>query len=230
MSEDYLEYKKNKLEEQNKEKDKRISKRKVAAIFFMTFAVCFLLVINKITRYGAKMDIEYGRAIQPSGGLPDMDGPFVRGSSPRNDFIDDRKNEIDSRLKVLQLEETAPSEARILGSSKDKVLDIENYKKLIEEQKVKKEEEVVAPKTEEAPKPPPPKVIISKVLIGRYHSFDEARAAQNELKEDNGTITFIRKMGEIYSLQVGSYNEEATAQNIANKYYEAGYSVWILQD
>jgi len=234
--EDYLAYKKNKLKEQNEEKEKRISKRVIAVIFLVTFVVCFFVVMNAITKYGAKIDIEYGRAIQPSSGTLDMDGPFVKGTSPMNDFIDDRKTQIDSRLKVLQLEETAPSEARIVGSNKDKVLDIENYKKLIGEQKAQKEAEVVklAQQREEAvkpaPPPPPPKVIVSKVLIGRYNSFDEARLAQNNLKEDNGTITFIRKMGEIYSLQVGSYTEETAAQNIANKYHEAGHSVWILQD
>ena len=234
MSEDYLAYKKSKLEEQNKEKEKLVSKRKIAAIFVITFFVCFVFVINVITRYGAKIDIEYGRAIQPSDGLPVMDGPFVRGSNQINNFIEDRKAQIDSRLKVLQLEEVAPSEARILGASKnkDKVVDVESYKKLVGEQKTKKQEsEIAEPKKEEAPKPQaPPKVVVSKVLIGRYQGFDEARAAQETLKENSDTITFVRKMGEIYSLQVGSYVDENIAKSTANKYQEAGYSVWILQD
>lgn len=232
MSEDYLAYKKNKLKEQAEEKEKKISKKRAGIIFLATFAICFLLVINLIIRYSAKIDIEYGRAIKTNDGLPDMDGPFVRGSNPISDFIDDKKSQIDSRLKIIHLEETAPSESRVLGANKDRVLDIDHYKKLMEEEVQKETETLKAtPKTVETPKPaPPPKVIVSKVLIGRYNSFDEARLAQNQLKEDNGAITFIRKMGEIYALQVGLYADETAAQNIANKYQESGYSVWILQD
>ncbi len=230
MNDDYLAYKKNKLEREAGER--KISKRKVAFIFLITFCAFFLLVIHAITKYGGKIDIEYGRAIQPNDGLPDMDGPFVKGSNPISDVIDDRKTLIDSRLKVLQLEETAPSEARIIGKNVEKtVLDMEHYRKLIEEEKHRSEIKTAQnqpPPQSEVPKPP--KIVMSKVLIGHYNNFEDARYAQNQLKETSGAVTFIRKMGEIYALQVGSYSDEAVAQTMVNKYSALNYPVWVLQD
>lgn len=177
------------------------------------------------------MDIEYGRSMHSKGSIENVDDPYVKGANPISDFIEERKNQIDIRLRLIQLEETAPNEAKVIDKNKEKtVLDMEHYKALLEEEKIQKELEA-APKTETVEKPAPKEVkpAFSKVLIGRYQSFEEAKEAQAELKAENGTTTFIRKMGDIYSLQIGSYTNENLAQEVADK-YSGKYSVWILQD
>lgn len=220
--EDYLSYKKNKMA---KESDKGQIKKAVLWVFVLTFTFCFMVVINVTSRYGRKMDIEYGRALSTKN--VNANDPYVKGINPITEFIDDRKNQVDIRLRLLQLEETAPNEAKIIDKNREKdVLDPAHFKSLLEEE----EKAAHAPKVEAPEKPTTEaKPVFSKVLIGRYRSFDEAKEAQNELREASGAVTFIRKMGDIYSLQVGSYTNEGIAQEVADK-YSGNYPVWILQN
>lgn len=257
QNQDYLTYKKSKMEAEG---NKLSKKRVVLYACLLSFASCFALVMYVISHYGAKMDIEYGRTVQSQDKVAkNIDTPYVKTSILPN-FKDERKHPIDNRLRLLQAEEIAPSEAKIIGKNKEKpALDLDQYQKLIEEHadlyEKSKHAEIpstnlnlnensgktttivgdtptitTAPAPAPAPQPQPQSTrSYSKVLIGKYENFDEAKAMQSRLKESDGTMTFIRKMGNIYSLQVGSYSDESTAENIANKYSE-NYQVWIIQD
>lgn len=72
--------------------------------------------------------------------------------------------------------------------------------------------------------------VISKVLVGRYKTLDEARKAQSLMTElQDGTIPFIRKVNAYYSIQTGSYKSFDIAKAAASKLKAKGYDVWILQ-
>ena len=204
-SPDYLTYKKSKINPQI-EKQKRLSRLKVALwIFIITFSIIFAVVVQVVRKYSARIDIEYGRNADVIGGSESV---LSEG------FGSDAKKLIDKRLKLIQLEENAPSEAKIISDEKEnnEVIDLEQFAKIkdsgnIEDDEINiKIENASSHKTAEQKQPQDNNVAVySKVLIGKYSTFEDARAAQNSVREYNqGTTPFIRKVGDIYALQVGS--------------------------
>ena len=72
--------------------------------------------------------------------------------------------------------------------------------------------------------------ILSKVLVGRYQTFEEANILQNDIKKRNPGLTpFVRKVGNVYSVQMGSYQDFAIAKEQASKLRAKGFDVWIYQ-
>ncbi len=229
-SPDYLTYKKSKINPQI-EKQKRLSRLKVALwIFIITFSIIFAVVVQVVRKYSARIDIEYGRNADVIGGSESV---LSEG------FGSDAKKLIDKRLKLIQLEENAPSEAKIISDEKEnnEVIDLEQFAKIkdsgnIEDDEINiKIENASSHKTAEQKQPQDNNVAVySKVLIGKYSTFEDARAAQNSVREYNqGTTPFIRKVGDIYALQVGSYQDLTTAKQIASKFRAQNFDVWIYQ-
>ena len=73
-------------------------------------------------------------------------------------------------------------------------------------------------------------MITSKVLIGRYSTFDEASKHQAQIKmQGAGANAFVRKIGDVYSVQMGSYQDFYTAKTEAQKLKALGFDVWIYQ-
>lgn len=229
-SPDYLTYKKSKINPQI-EKQKRLSRLKVALwIFIITFSIIFAVVVQVVRKYSARIDIEYGRNADAIGGSESV---LSEG------FGSDAKKLIDKRLKLIQLEENAPSEAKIISDEKEnnEVIDLEQFAKIkdsgnIEDDEINiKIENASSHKTAEQKQPQDNNVAVySKVLIGKYSTFEDARAAQDSVREYNqGTTPFIRKVGDIYALQVGSYQDLTTAKQIASKFRAQNFDVWIYQ-
>ena len=72
--------------------------------------------------------------------------------------------------------------------------------------------------------------IMSKVLIGRYETFEEAQKVQIKIKEQNDSLSpFVKKIGDVYSIQMGSYQDFSVAKNQAQLLKSEGYDVWIYQ-
>lgn len=229
-SPDYLTYKKSKINPQI-EKQKRLSRLKVALwIFIITFSIIFAVVVQVVRKYSARIDIEYGRNADAIGGSESV---LSEG------FGSDAKKLIDKRLKLIQLEENAPSEAKIISDEKEnnEVIDLEQFAKIkdsgnIEDDEINiKIENASSHKTAEQKQSQDNNVAVySKVLIGKYSTFEDARAAQDSVREYNqGTTPFIRKVGDIYALQVGSYQDLTTAKQIASKFRAQNFDVWIYQ-
>lgn len=229
-SPDYLTYKKSKINPQV-EKQKRLSRLKVALwIFIITFSIIFAVVVQVVRKYSARIDIEYGRNADAIGGSESV---LSEG------FGSDAKKLIDKRLKLIQLEENAPSEAKIISDEKEnnEVIDLEQFAKIkdsgnIEDDEINiKIENASSHKTAEQKQLQDNNVAVySKVLIGKYSTFEDARAAQDSVREYNqGTTPFIRKVGDIYALQVGSYQDLTTAKQIASKFRAQNFDVWIYQ-
>ena len=271
-SSDYLTYKKSKM---NPTRVQRVEKRKekVRRIFklsLVTICIMFICVVIFIKKYAKRVDIEYGRhgmdVTQQNSSAGVNDGYF-------NDTYDPDKRTIDKRLILIQEEENAPSESRVLPQDRDKneVMNLEHFEMLksnveddIDEDVPSQKEEVntqAAQKPQQAqqnnstgtlmPKIPQsaaevqdidavpqgnfapielaPKANI-KVLIGKYSTFDDAKTAQTAMKNSKARIApFIRRVGNVYSLQIGSYSNMDVARSVAGSYGREGFDVWIYQ-
>ena len=251
--------------EKRKEKVRRIFK-----LSLVTFCIMFICVVIFIKKYAKRVDIEYGRhgmdVTQQNSSAGVNDGYF-------NDTYDPDKRTIDKRLILIQEEENAPSESRVLPQDRDKneVMNLEHFEMLksnveddIDEDVPSQKEEVntqAAQKPQQAqqnnstgtlmPKIPQsaaevqdidavpqgnfapielaPKANI-KVLIGKYSTFDDAKTAQTAMKNSKARIApFIRRVGNVYSLQIGSYSNMDVARSVAGSYGREGFDVWIYQ-
>ena len=238
MKQDYLAYKKKKLTETPEEIEKPMSaKRKYLALgiaVFVGFFIFTMIILNGV--FGSKVDIETGQMNATDEPYSLNDDSVVSGET-------DKKYTIDARLKQLQIEETTPTisqkekDAKIASSQvkklekeqeklkKEKAKQEEkaNKEKINKEEKSKEEASNVVPQDEN-------KIVYSKVLLGRYSSFEEAKAAQTKLRQESGVEAFVRKMGSVYALQVGSYMNQDQAQNVATQFSNMDYQVWILED
>ncbi len=235
-SPDYLTYKKSKINPKYNKKG-YMSKTRIAMwVFIITFSVIFAIVVQVIRKYSTRIDIEYGRNQTDNSIARQEDSLLTQG------FGSEAKKMIDSRLKLIQLEENAPSEAKVISKEKenDEVINFEQFEKIKESSSTPQDE--VSIKTidtkrakevssQEEITPQASNIgVYSKVLIGKYATFDEARAAQDSVREYNqGSTPFIRKVGDIYALQVGSYQELTTAKQVASKFRAQNFDVWIYQ-
>ena len=268
-SDDYFTYKRNKMRHNPPPKQgKPISKFNfLFQLFVATFVVIFILIVLFIMKFSTKVDIEYTR-----GDLADLDSNGNYSNTYSEE--DSKREKIDKRLVLIQQEENAPSEAKIISDNKnnevidpqiieennkiDKKHSIEFKKK--QELKQQKKEQTQEPKQpqenetatsapipkatekeqakEEAQIASPPKTltsdsnltIMSKVLIGRYQTLEEARAMQTTLKGQFAQLSpYVKKVGSIYSVQMGSYQDFSIARKHAQSLQAQGYEVWIYQ-
>ena len=250
-SSDYFSYKKNKMQTELKRQHKTISKFNfLLQLFIATFVVMFIIIVVAIMKYSSKMDIEYTK-----GDLSFNNADSSSSISGYNSAdYDDEQRKIDKRLMLIQQEENAPSEAKIIQSDKQKIEQViapehvENSKKIdkIEKFKAKniqsettgsKLADVIDEVKQLASKTAAKKAdyeenvtITSKVLVGRFSSFDEAAQLQSDIKAKDASLTpFVRKVGDVYSVQMGSYQDFYTAKTQAQKLKASGYDVWIYQ-
>lgn len=234
-SPDYLTYKKSKISPAQAA-NRRMSKLRIAVwIFVITFSVMFAIVVQVVRKYATKIDIEYGKN-QSGASIQQGDDSILSQG-----FGSETKKAIDKRLKLIQLEENAPNEAKVITDNKDEVIDLEQFAKIKESGKLEDDDEVTIKKIDTktpddmgAAKTSTPLqsdiAVYSKVLIGKYPTFEDARAAQDSVRALNqGTTPFIRKVGDIYALQVGSYQDLNTARQVASKFRAANFDVWIYQ-
>lgn len=267
-SSDYLTYKKSKMNPQRAQRvEKRIEKvKRIAKLSFVTFCIMFLCVVVFIKKYAKKVDIEYGRNAMEYIDKSDSDDAFEIS------LDSGEKHYIDKRLILIQQEENAPSESKVLPQDRDKneVISLEHYEMLkssgMEDGETYKTKEPVelqepqnvnspAQKTTSDSKKPSllPKVqtpaetnvnvqgiyeprpvsqppSVTKVYSGKYATFDEAKAAQSAVKDSKPNLTpFIRKVGGIYTLQLGSYTNPDVAKNVAGSLRTEGLDTWTHQ-
>lgn len=261
-SSDYLTYKKSRMNPARVQRvEKRVEKiRRILKLSFITFCIMFICVVAVIKKYSKRVDIEYGRH-----GAEIAKTSETPGLNDFSDAYDSDKRTIDKRLLLIQEEENAPSESRVLPQDRDKneVMNLEHFEKLKSDNA--DEEEPVLPKKEikpvqnDAPQQNstgtgsvkmqnedvqsvnieqqgvfspielPQKANI-KVLIGKYPTFDDAKSAQTAMKNSKARIApFIRKVDDIYCLQIGSYSNMDVARAVAGNYGKDGYDVWIYQ-
>lgn len=227
MKQDYLSYKKQKLNEQAQEAQQVRKNDKEPSQFPMfagVFIVCLMLFVVFVAKYGSRVDIEYGKM---------GENPYEMQSSDNENLTSrgDANSGIDSRLKDLQ---DANHAGKTFGL-KDKVSDVNvadtAQETAVDEQETTVQKSEVKNRVEkQASAPEEHRVVYSKVLLGHYSSYEEAKQAQAELKAATGSIAFVRKMGTSYALQVGSYLDPEQARATAAKYSNMNYFVSIIED
>ena len=244
---DYFAYKKNKMQSEIEKPKKPISKLNfLFQLFIATFIIIFIVIVVFIMKYSAKMDIEYSKG-DLSLRNPDTMENFS-GYTPAVE--EEQQKKIDKRLMLIQQEENAPSEARIITKEKSnaEVIDPVHIDKTIkEENKTKKQEQIqikeqnkisaaieeISTHTKKEPEQTLIEknvIVMSKVLIGRYSNFDEAKRMQTAIKTQEPSLTpFVRKVGDVFSVQMGSFQDFNVAKKQAQKLKSAGFDVWIYQ-
>ena len=270
-SSDYLTYKKSRMNPSRVQRvEKRVEKvKRILKLSFVTFCIMFICVVVFIKKYAKRVDIEYGRNwAEASKQAPNSsinDNYF-------NDTYDSDKRSIDKRLTLIQQEENALSESRVLPQDRDKneVMNFEHFERLKsnteedidtdliepvqsepkpEKKQVQKttqasqdkEKAQLLPKqtgetnasntssTNFAPIELPAKSNI-KVWRGKYSTWDEAKTAQSSMKNSKAKIApFIRKVDDVYCLQIGSYSNMDVARSVAGSFGKEGFDVWIYQ-
>ncbi len=243
---DYFAYKKNKIQSEAQESQKPVSRLNlIFQLFLTTFIIFFIAIVIFIMKYSSKMDIEYSK-----GDLSLRNPDTMENFSGHSPIVEDeQQRKIDSRLLLIQQEENAPSEAKIIEKEKvnsevidpvhiDKDLNVQKTIKpaevLVKEQNKVAEviEEIsgITKKTHEETLPEKNVTIMSKVLIGRYSSFDEAKKMQTAIKVQDPSLTpFVRKVGDVFSVQMGSFQDFSIAKSQAQKLKSQGFDVWIYQ-
>ena len=166
------------------------------------------------------------------------------------------KGFIDNRLRAIQSEDTSLI-AKKLEEKVNSVTEAENaneednyFTKELEEkviipakklkQEIVKTEETTTQvsKPSEVPLPKPEASnsgnssdVTYKVLVGTYHSIEQAKVTQSILQESNlGVSPFIKNIHGTYTLQVGSFNSEEKAQNLVNELIRNNYNARILKN
>ncbi len=246
-SSSYLAYKKNKIQKEIETDKKPISRFSfLLQLFVATFIVIFIIIVISIMKYSSKVDIEYSQ-----GELQLADG--VTNNIPNYAPIEEEpQRKIDKRLILIQQEENAPSEARIIEKSpmQPEVISQKHIEesKLIEKhqqevqntQKNTENNSKISSLIEEVKlqnKIPVEELaqdanvtIMSKVLIGRYMTFEEAQKLQTQIKAKNSSLQpFVRKVGNVFSVQMGSYQDFSIAKKHAQVLRNQGFDVWIYQ-
>ncbi|MBQ2870266.1 hypothetical protein IJE86_01040 [bacterium] len=219
---------------------KKSQQNKLLYIFLTTFFATLLILVYLAT------------ALTPN---IDVDVPSEESQTTTSDTV---HQDIDSRLKDIQQDDLAPTEGRISDESSNsdlfeqlKKMKEEAIAKQIdnEEIEIQNDEDPMIPEQIAKPKlaspeykresdvkaqsQPPVKVQkstkMAKVYVGKYTDFDQAIKVQDALiKSGLATSPFIKNLGNYYVIQVGSFVNHQTAQNIAENLIENGYSARML--
>ena len=242
----YFAYKKSKIQNQAEKPRRRTSKISfLFQLFVATFVVIFIVIVVGIMKYSSKMDIEYAK-----GDLQITSDNFAVIPGYVNQE-EEQQRKIDKRLVAIQQEENAPSEAKVLKKdSHTEVISqihVETNKRLEKMEKIKKAneesekrasklaafiEDVKSNKDDEVGNIEVDDniIVMSKLLVGRYATFDDAKKVQNQIKANNPTSQpFVRKVGNVFSVQIGSYQDFAVAKTHAQTLRAKGFDVWIYQ-
>ncbi len=233
----YFVYKRQKAHAMIQEPKKPISKLNfIFQLFLATFVIIFIAIVIFIMKYSSKIDIEYtkGEMLINQEEIENSPNSYAYNN-------DDEQKTIDKRLILIQQEENAPSEAKIVDKKKEVIIDpkhIQKEKKQLQKQREQQEkskiiiEEVEGDAVSSVEETQKTKNIIvtSKVLIGRYQTLEQAQKMQSQLKAIHPKLSpFVKKYGDVYSVQMGSYQDFQIAKYQAQILKAKGYDVWIFQ-
>lgn len=167
---------------------------------------------------------------------PDVDVSIGDDSVSNSETVGIDKNNVDERLKLLQMEDNGMAgEDEMFNSELDEKVVIPE-KKEEKQETVKQEEAVVekepAPKTEQTATPAPKvtqQSVNAKVVVGYYATKEQAEVAKGIIAEAGLNISpFVRSIGGAYTIQVGSYSTREKAQTVVNDLLRNNYPARII--
>ncbi len=237
-SSNYFVYKKNKYRKDIAQPPKPMSKINfLFQLFIATFIIMFIIIVISIMKYSSKMDIEYSKKEVKFNNNFSLN---QQEEFEKQSFENEKQLKIDKRLLLIQQEENAPSEAKVIGAEtkRNEVINpvhLENNKKIEKEQKQNTiiKEQQTQETTTEAPSISTDEAnvtIMSKVLVGRFSTFEDAQRLQAVIKAKDASLTpYVKKVGDVFTVQLGSYKDFNIAKNQARTLKNKGLDVWIYQ-
>lgn len=228
---DYLTY-----DRYKKDKKKMGSKNNI-----VTFVVTFFITLLVFTAVAKSLS-------------PDVD--VTIGNESQTDAKDTGlgvKNFIDERLKMIQMDDNSAGvsmpgsenkPSRFSANQDDNSQQMTEEKVSIpqnnSENTMIQDEPINAPITVKK-QPPRPTAkdlsasfapnVSSKVVVGRYATFEQAKVAQEILLDSGLNITpFVRSYNGGYTLQVGSYSTRAKAEEVSSQLQQNNFPARIIQE
>ena len=234
-------------------------KRLAIAIWIGTFAFMFVFVFCLVASRTSKIDIEYGRMGNKDRQVSYevQDEETGENVTKKNKFtIDKRLFLIQQEEKGPSESKTlakTPEQAEVISNKKFDEIKTNNKEILNKQEETKEtvnkseaQAQAVSVQNKVAIKPKLPlpsenetsnlgvkaigaidtPKLTSKVFVGKYISIEDARKVQAELSD---TPTFLKKINNHYTLQVGSFDSFDTAKSTAAKLKMRGFDAWIYQ-
>lgn len=214
------------------------SQHNIITIFVTTFLIMLVFFTAVAKQLTPNVDVSIG---EDSSAEPKESGLGV-------------KRFIDNRLKSIQMEDTGLRSKKVVENERPKFEEddeSEYFSEELEEKvkipttKIVKEMEQKALKpTKVAPKPPAaiviqpsdyPEPTVSninlKVVVGRYSTADQAKAAQTILQNSGlGVTPFIKSIDGTYTLQVGSFTSSSKAEALTTELLNNNFPARIIKD
>ncbi len=240
-SSNYFVYKKNKYRKDITQPPKPMSKINfLVQLFIATFIIMFIVIVVSIMKYSSKMDIEYSKKEVKFNNDFSME---QTEELEKQSFESEKQLKIDKRLLLIQQEENAPSEAKVIGAEtkRNEVINpihLENNKKIEKEQKQQKQQNTQTKEQPQETNKEPAVIstdesnitIMSKVLVGRFSTFEDAQRLQSVIKAKDASLTpYVKKVGDVFAVQLGSFKDFNMAKNQARTLKSKGLDVWIYQ-
>lgn len=227
---DYLSY--DRYKKKKKNADSKNNALKFVVTFFITLFIFTLIAKN----LSPNVDVSIGN---------DSETDAKESGLGVKKFIDDR-------LKMIQMDDNSTGNSISASDRSDN-----NYNNKPTDQLTQEVEEKVTIPTknnqagnqenEDTPMPsvksPPPRpaakdlstpfssTTMSKVLVGRYATIEQAKVAQEILVDSGLNITpFVRNINGAYTLQVGSYSSRAKAEELVGELQRNNFPAKIIQE
>lgn len=225
---DYLTY------DRYKENKKKVGSKNNIVTFVVTFFIT-LLVFTAIAKSLS----------------PDVD--VTIGTDSQTDAKDTGlgvKKFIDDRLKMIQMDDNSAGVSLPVDENKPSRFSTSDNSLQQPEEKVSLpqdnpnnvqiEDEPIILNTKKQPprpsakdlsNPTPISSASSKVVVGRYATFEQAKVAQEILLDSGLNITpFVRSYNGGYTLQVGSYSTRAKAEELSSELQRNNFPARIIQE
>lgn len=224
---DYLTY------DRYKENKKKVGSKNNIVTFVVTFFIT-LLVFTAIAKSLS----------------PDVD--VTIGTDSQTDAKDTGlgvKKFIDDRLKMIQMDDNSAGVSLPADENKPSRFSTSDNSLPQPEEKVSLpqdnsnntqiEDEPIILNTKKQPPRPSAKDLstqvstasTSKVIVGRYATFEQAKVAQEILLDSGLNITpFVRSYNGGYTLQVGSYSTRAKAEELSSQLQQNNFPARIIQE
>ena len=173
---------------------------------------------------------------------PDIDITLGDENSQQIQQEEEYGRGIDSRLKDLQKEDEMSESNPDAQTEEDGLVKIPKHEdKSVsatndDETTVSKgpEDDVKKTETQAAPKPEPVAPVTTKtyrVYVGSYSTHEQAEVARGILQEAGlGVSPNIKSVGSTYTLQVGAFSSQESAQNLSNNLLMHNYPARVVSD
>ena len=160
---------------------------------------------------------------------PDIDVSIGNNDNSDSETMGIEKNEVDERLKLLQMEDSTGNEMFSPELDEKVVIPEQKEEELAEKEANPKPAETASPepKTVQAPA-----AAVSKVVVGFYQTKEQADVAKGIIAEETGLniSPFVRAIGGGYTIQVGSYSTREKAQSVVNDLLRNNYPARIITE